>query len=190
LARAWHQTYGLPVITGNCSNNYGPYQFPEKLIPLMIIHALEGKSLPVYGMGENVRDWLYVDDHAESLWVLLTKGRPGEVYNIGADSERRNIEVVETLCNLVDEIARPLPTRRSRRELISFVADRPGHDLRYAMDATKIRRDLGWRPKETFESGLRRTVQWYLEHEDWWRTILSERYGGERLGLAQDVTER
>ena len=189
LARAWHQTYGLPVITGNCSNNYGPYQFPEKLIPLMTINALEGKPLPVYGKGENVRDWLYVDDHADALWALLTKGRPGEVYNIGGESERRNIEVVEALCNLVDEIAGPLPAHRSRRELIAFVADRPGHDLRYAMDATKIRRDLGWRPQETFDSGLRRTVQWYLEHEDWWRAILSERYSGERLGLAQDHTE-
>jgi dTDP-glucose 4,6-dehydratase len=183
LARAWHKTYGLPVVTGNCSNNYGPYQFPEKLIPLMIITALEGKPLPVYGQGENVRDWLYVDDHADALWMLLTKGRPGEVYNIGGDSERKNIEVVEALCDLVDDMAEPLP--QPRRSLVTFVTDRPGHDLRYAMDATKIQSELGWRPRETFDSGLRRSVKWYLEHADWWRAILKERYTGERLGLAQ-----
>ena len=182
LVRAWHHTFGLPVVTSNCSNNYGPYQFPEKLIPLMIINALEGAPLPVYGGGENVRDWLYVDDHARALWTILTEGVPGETYNVGGDSEMRNLDVVGMICDLVDELA-PRPGAASRRELIAFVADRPGHDLRYAIDATKIRADLGWTPSETFASGLRRTVAWYLENQDWWDGIRGGSYDGSRLGL-------
>jgi dTDP-glucose 4,6-dehydratase len=181
LVRAWHHTFGLPVVTSNCSNNYGPYQFPEKLIPLMIINALEGAPLPVYGGGENVRDWLYVDDHARALWTILTEGVPGETYNVGGDSEMRNLDVVGMICDLVDELA-PRPGAASRRELIAFVADRPGHDLRYAIDATKIRADLGWTPSETFASGLRRTVVWYLENQDWWGGIRGGSYDGSRLG--------
>jgi len=181
LVRAWHHTFGLPVVTSNCSNNYGPYQFPEKLIPLMIINALEGAALPVYGGGENVRDWLYVDDHARALWTILTEGVPGETYNVGGDSEMRNLDVVGMICDLVDELA-PRPGAASRRELIAFVADRPGHDLRYAIDATKIRADLGWTPSETFASGLRRTVVWYLENQDWWGGIRGGSYDGSRLG--------
>lgn len=186
FVRAWHHTYGLPVIISNCSNNYGPFQFPEKLIPLMIIQALRGKALPIYGRGENVRDWLFVEDHAKALWTALEKGQVGETYNIGGDSERRNLEVVEALCDLVDAKADPLPSGEPRRSLISFVEDRPGHDLRYAMDATKINRELGWRPEERFTSGLQRTIEWYLENQPWWEAILEERYGGERLGLAQE----
>ena len=182
LVRAWHHTFGLPVVTSNCSNNYGPYQFPEKLIPLMIINALEGAPLPVYGGGENVRDWLYVEDHARALWTILTEGVPGETYNVGGDSEMRNLDVVGMICDLVDELA-PRPGAASRRELIAFVADRPGHDLRYAIDATKIRADLGWTPSETFASGLRRTVVWYLENQDWWGGIRGGSYDGSRLGL-------
>ncbi|MCB2106683.1 MAG: dTDP-glucose 4,6-dehydratase, partial [Rhodobacteraceae bacterium] len=181
LVRAWHHTYGLPVITTNCSNNYGPYHFPEKLIPLTILNALEGKPLPVYGTGANVRDWLYVEDHAEALWTVVTKGRPGEVYNIGGEAERQNIDVVKTICALVDELAAP-PTRC--QDLITFVTDRPGHDARYAIDISKIRRELGWTPRHTFGSGLRKTVQWYLDHRDWWTKIRERKYGGERLGLA------
>jgi dTDP-glucose 4,6-dehydratase len=184
FVRAWHQTYGLPVVTSNCSNNYGLYQFPEKLIPLMIINALEGKPLPVYGRGENVRDWLHVEDHARALVAVLTQGRVGETYNVGGDSELRNIDVVGMICDLVDEL-RPQAGGRSRRELIAFVEDRPGHDLRYAVDASKIKRELGWVPRESFASGLRKTVQWYLDREDWWRGILARRYQGERLGLSK-----
>ena len=188
FVRAWHRTYGLPVVTSNCSNNYGLYQFPEKLIPLMIISALEGKPLPVYGKGENVRDWLHVEDHARALVAVLTQGRPGETYNVGGDSELRNIDVVGMICDLVDEL-RPRPetggSGGTRRELITFVEDRPGHDLRYAVDASKIQRELGWAPRESFASGLRKTVAWYLDHEDWWRGILARRYQGERLGLAK-----
>jgi len=188
FVRAWHRTYGLPVVTSNCSNNYGLYQFPEKLIPLMIISALEGKPLPVYGKGENVRDWLHVEDHARALAVVLAQGRPGETYNVGGDSELRNIDVVGMICDLVDEL-RPRPetggSGGTRRELITFVEDRPGHDLRYAVDASKIQRELGWAPRESFASGLRKTVAWYLDHEDWWRGILARRYQGERLGLAK-----
>jgi dTDP-glucose 4,6-dehydratase len=184
FVRAWHHTYGLPVVTSNCSNNYGPYQFPEKLIPLMIISALQGKPLPVYGKGENVRDWLHVEDHARALVAVLTQGRAGETYNIGGNSEQRNIEVVGMICDLVDAL-RPGAGGESCRRLITFVDDRPGHDLRYAIDASKAARELGWTPQESFASGLRKTVAWYLEHEDWWRGILARRYQGERLGLAQ-----
>jgi dTDP-glucose 4,6-dehydratase len=181
LVRAWFHTYGLPVVTTNCSNNYGPYHFPEKLIPLVILNCLEGKPLPVYGAGENVRDWLYVDDHARALWAVLTKGRIGETYNIGGEAEWTNIDVVRAICDLLDEL---VPAQQSRRELITFVADRPGHDARYAMDITKISNELGWRPSETFQSGLRKTVAWYLENRSWWQDIRSGRYQGQRLGLA------
>jgi dTDP-glucose 4,6-dehydratase len=183
FVRAWHQTHGLPVVTSNCSNNYGLYQFPEKLIPLMIINALQGKPLPVYGKGENVRDWLHVEDHARALVTVLTSGDVGETYNVGGDSEMRNIDVVGMICDLLDEL-RPQDKGGSRRELITFVTDRPGHDLRYAVDASKIKRELGWAPRESFASGLRKTVEWYLDHETWWQSILDRRYGGERLGLA------
>ncbi len=181
LARAWLHTYGLPVVATNCSNNYGPYHFPEKLIPLIILNALEGKKLPVYGAGENIRDWLFVDDHAEALLRVVEKGRVGESYNIGGVNERRNIDVVHAICDLVDELA-PNAEIGPRRSLISFVTDRPGHDLRYAIDCGKIARELDWRPRETFESGLRKTVQWYLDNRQWWGDIRSGRYRGERLG--------
>ena len=182
LVRAWHHTYGLPVVTTNCSNNYGPYQFPEKLIPLMIQNGLAGRPLPVYGMGENVRDWLYVDDHAAALQLVFEKGTPGETYNVGGNSERKNIEVVHTLCDLLDELA-PDAKIGSHRKLITHVKDRPGHDLRYAIDASKIARELGWHPRETFESGLRKTVQWYLDNQRWCERVQSGAYRGERLGL-------
>lgn len=181
LVRAWHHTYGLPVVTTNCSNNYGPYHFPEKMIPLMILNALEGKPLPVYGTGSNVRDWLYVEDHARALWTVVKKGRVGEVYNVGGEAEYKNIDVVGAICDLVDELA---PGRTSARELITFVADRPGHDARYAMDISKIRRELDWRPRETFPTGLRKTVAWYLANRPWWTAIRSGAYGGQRLGLS------
>jgi dTDP-glucose 4,6-dehydratase len=171
LVRAWHHTFGLPTVTSNCSNNYGPYQFAEKLIPLVILNGLEGRPLPVYGRGENVRDWLFVDDHARALHAIVSRGAVGETYNVGGYNEMRNIEVVERICDLLDEFAPPLPGRRSRRDLISFVADRPGHDARYAIDASKVTRELGWRPRETFGSGLRRTVEWYLANEHWWRPL-------------------
>jgi len=182
LVRAWFHTFGLPVITTNCSNNYGPCQFPEKLIPLMIVRALKGESLPVYGKGENVRDWLYVEDHARALVQALAKGEPGEVYNIGGGAERRNIEVVHTLCDLLDRL-RPRNDGVSYREQIAFVADRPGHDLRYAIDARKIKNELGFRPLESFESGLEKTVCWYLANSEWTNSILSGAYRGERLGV-------
>jgi dTDP-glucose 4,6-dehydratase len=174
LVRAYHHTYGLPAITTNCSNNYGPFQFPEKLIPLMILNARDGKPLPVYGDGQNVRDWLYVEDHCEAIAIVLDRGRVGQTYNIGGWNEKRNIEIVEAVCDSVDEMA----GRRgaSRRGLITFVKDRPGHDRRYSMDARKIERELGWRPRETFESGMRKTVRWYLENEDWARDVTSGSY--------------
>jgi dTDP-glucose 4,6-dehydratase len=193
LVRAWHHTYGLPVLVTNCSNNYGPYQFPEKLIPLMILQALEGQPLPVYGRGDNIRDWLYVDDHARALLRILEAGRVGETYVIGGRSERTNLEVVRALCALLDEM-RPIGRnpdfrgpRHARRyeELITFVPDRPGHDRRYAMDPTRLEQELGWRPRESFESGLRKTVAWYLENRWWWEPIRSGRYRGERLGLGE-----
>ena len=174
LVRAYHHTYGLPTVTTNCSNNYGRYQFPEKLIPLMILNAHDGKPLPVYGDGKNVRDWLYVEDHCEALRMVLQRGKPGETYNIGGCNEKTNLEIVEAVCDLVDEMA-PQPGS-TRRHLITFVKDRPGHDRRYAIDARKIRRELGWKPKETFESGLRKTVQWYLENDAWVRDVTSGTY--------------
>lgn len=183
FVRAWYHTYGLPTLVTNCSNNYGPYHFPEKLIPLVILNALEGKPLPVYGKGENVRDWLYVDDHAEALILAAEQGNPGETYAIGGHNERKNIEVVRAICALVDELA-PNATIGSRENLITYVTDRPGHDLRYAIDASKIERDLGWRPAETFESGLRKTVAWYLANRTWWERVRSGVYQGERLGVA------
>mgnify|MGYP002779042875 FL=1 len=179
LARAWGHTYGLPVVISNCSNNYGPHQFPEKLIPLMILNALEGRPLPVYGDGSNVRDWLYVDDHARALEMLLPDGRPGETYCIGGSAERTNLEVVHGVCDLLDEMANPLGGGGSRRDLVTFVQDRPGHDQRYAIDAGKIGRELGWAPRESFATGLRKTVRWYLENRDWWRPLQDRR----RLGL-------
>lgn len=182
LARAWRHTYGLPTITTNCSNNYGPFQFPEKLIPLVILNALAGRPLPVYGRGENVRDWLYVEDHAEALLTVLERGRPGETYAIGGDNERMNIDVVRAICGLVDELA-PSTDRKASARLIEHVADRPGHDLRYAIDAGKMRTELGWKPRETFESGLRRTVSWYLSHSEWVERVRSGGYLGERLGV-------
>jgi dTDP-glucose 4,6-dehydratase len=180
LVRAWHHTYGLPVVISNCSNNFGPCHFPEKLIPLTILNALEGKPLPVYGKGENVRDWLYVDDHARALLLIAEQGRIGHGYNVGADSQRSNIAVVRAICALMDEFVPDAVGPRDR--LITFVADRPGHDLRYAMDARKIRQELGWVPQETFESGLRKTVAWYLANPSWWERIRSAVYRGERLG--------
>lgn len=180
LVRAWHHTFGLPLVITNCSNNYGPYQFPEKLIPLMILNGLEGKPLPVYGKGTNIRDWLYVDDHVHALWAVINKGKVGETYNIGGEAERSNIEVVGQLCDLLDEL---VPNPVSRNELIAFVEDRPGHDARYAMDISKIKDDVGWIPRETFAQGLRKTVLWYLDNETWWQDVRSGRYAGERLGL-------
>jgi len=182
LVRAWHHTYGLPTVMTNCSNNYGPYHFPEKLIPLIILNALEGKKLPVYGNGLNIRDWLYVDDHAEALLTVATRGALGESYNIGGHNEKTNIEVVKAICAILDELR---PDRAGPHErLISYVTDRPGHDARYAIDAGKIGRELGWTPKETFETGLRRTVEWYLANPKWWGDIRSGVYRGERLGAA------
>ena len=181
LVRAWHDTYGLPVLITNCSNNYGPYQFPEKLIPVVILKALGGAPIPVYGKGENVRDWLYVGDHCEALLTVVSCGKPGETYNIGGNNEKTNLELVELLCSHLDEL-RPRPDGRSYREQISFVQDRPGHDLRYAIDASKIRRELGWTPRQDHSSGFRKTIQWYLDHEEWWRGILSGEYRLERLG--------
>ncbi len=182
LVRSWHHTYGLPVVVTNCSNNYGPYHFPEKLIPLTIINGLEGKKLPVYGDGGNVRDWLYVEDHARALVAVATAGRLGETYCIGGDSEKKNIDVVRTICALLDELA-PDPGIGPRDALITFVTDRPGHDMRYAIDATRIATELGWRPRESFETGLRKTVAWYLAHRTWWRRIRDGVYRGERLGV-------
>ncbi|MBB1092287.1 dTDP-glucose 4,6-dehydratase [Rhodopseudomonas palustris] len=182
LVRAWHHTYGLPMVMTNCSNNYGPYQFPEKLIALMIINALEGKPLPVYGTGENVRDWLHVEDHAEALLLVAETGGVGESYNIGGDNERTNMSVVRSICRIVDELA-PDAAIGPREKLIEFVVDRPGHDLRYAIDATKIERELGWKPRHTFETGLRHTVQWYLDNMGWWKRVRSGAYRGERLGI-------
>ncbi len=180
LVRAWRETYGLPTIVTNCSNNYGPYHFPEKLIPLTILNALEGRPLPVYGRGENVRDWLYVDDHAAALALVARNGVVGQSYNVGGRNEKRNIEVVQAICGILDDI-RPRD-EGPHSDLIAFVKDRPGHDLRYAIDCTKIERDLGWRPRETFETGLRKTVQWYIDNPAWWQAIRSGAYRGERLG--------
>ena len=183
LVRAWHETYGLPVVLSNCSNNYGPYHFPEKLIPLMIIKALNGEKLPVYGTGENIRDWLYVDDHANALCKILFEGKKGESYNVGGNAEVSNLDVVRNICRLLDELS-PRPGMSRYEEQIDFVADRPGHDYRYAIDSTKIRNELGWKPIETFETGLRRTVEWYLANSSWWKPILTGEYRGQRLGSA------
>ncbi|MBZ6077265.1 dTDP-glucose 4,6-dehydratase [Microvirga puerhi] len=183
LVRAWHHTYGLPTLVTNCSNNYGPYHFPEKLIPLTILNALEGKPLPVYGKGENIRDWLFVDDHARALILAAERAIPGATYAIGGHNERRNIDVVQGICAILDELA-PRLSIGSRQNLITFVSDRPGHDLRYAIDAARIERELGWRPVETFESGLRKTVEWYLANQEWWERVRSGVYRGERLGLS------
>ena len=180
LVRAWRRTYGLPTIVTNCSNNYGPYHFPEKLIPLVILNALEGKSLPVYGKGDQIRDWLYVEDHARALYEVVTEGKVGETYNIGGHNEKQNLEVVQTICRILDELR---PKSCSYLEQIAFVSDRPGHDRRYAIDASKIANDLGWQPQETFASGLRKTVQWYLDNSDWWLRVQDGSYQGQRLGL-------
>ncbi len=181
LVRAWHHTYGLATIITNCSNNYGPFHFPEKLIPLMILKGLAGEPLPVYGRGDNVRDWLFVEDHARAIILALESGTPGETYAIGGNAERTNLEVVEAVCDLLDEMVGEIGGE-SRRSLISFVTDRPGHDLRYAIDASKVHAELGWAPSRTFEQGLRETVQWYLDNESWWRPLLGSRYRGQRLG--------
>ena len=181
LVSAWHHTYGLPVVITNCSNNYGPYHFPEKLIPLMIIKCLSGDPLPVYGKGVNVRDWLYVDDHVRALRAVFERGRPGESYMVGGNSERTNLAVVQTICATLDRI-RPRADGASYASQISYVSDRPGHDFRYAIDATKLKTELGWIPQETFESGIDKTIRWYLDNEGWWRDILSGAYAGERLG--------
>ncbi|MEN0617394.1 MULTISPECIES: dTDP-glucose 4,6-dehydratase [Klebsiella] len=184
LVRAWNRTYGLPVVVTNCSNNYGPYHFPEKLIPLTILNALAGKPLPVYGNGEQIRDWLYVEDHARALYKVATEGRSGETYNIGGHNERKNIDVVRTICAILDKVVEQKPNNISQfADLITFVKDRPGHDLRYAIDAAKIQRDLGWVPQETFESGIEKTVHWYLNNQTWWQRVLDGSYAGERLGL-------
>jgi dTDP-glucose 4,6-dehydratase len=183
LVRAWGRTYGLPVIITNCSNNYGPYHFPEKLVPHVILNAIHGKPLPVYGDGSQIRDWLYVEDHAKALIKVVTEGEIGETYNIGGHNEKTNLEVVETICDLLEELAPEKPKGISKyRDLITFVKDRPGHDLRYAIDASKIERELGWVPEETFETGLRKTVQWYLDNRQWWERVLSGAYRLERLG--------
>ena len=186
LVRAWLRTYGLPTIVTNCSNNYGPYHFPEKLIPLMILNALDGKPLPVYGDGMQIRDWLFVEDHARALYQVVTEGVVGETYNIGGHNEKANIEVVKTICALLEELVPEKPAGVARYEdLITFVQDRPGHDVRYAIDAAKIGRELGWKPQETFESGIRKTVQWYLNNKTWWQNVLNGSYRLERLGTGK-----
>ncbi|EHH0795229.1 dTDP-glucose 4,6-dehydratase [Vibrio vulnificus] len=183
LVRAWLRTYGLPTIVTNCSNNYGPYHFPEKLIPLMILNALEGKSLPVYGDGMQIRDWLFVEDHARALYKVVTEGVVGETYNIGGHNEKANIDVVKTICSLLEELVPNKPQGVAQYlDLITYVKDRPGHDVRYAIDASKIERELGWKPQETFESGIRKTVQWYLNNQEWWSRVLDGSYSRERLG--------
>jgi len=190
LVRAWNRTYGLPVIVTNCSNNYGPYHFPEKLVPHIILNALAGKSLPVYGDGSQIRDWLYVEDHARALYKVVKEGKVGETYNIGGHNEKKNIEVVETLCSILDEL-RPIANNPAfansssmahYKDLITFVVNRPGHDVRYAIDASKIERELGWVPEESFETGIRKTVEWYLNNENWWKRVLTGKYQLERIG--------
>lgn len=183
LVRAWQRTYGLPTIVTNCSNNYGPYHFPEKLIPLMILNALEGKALPVYGNGMQIRDWLFVEDHARALYKVVTEGEIGETYNIGGHNEKANIDVVKTICQLLEELVPNKPAGVAHyQDLITYVTDRPGHDARYAIDASKIAQELGWKPEETFESGIRKTVQWYLTNQNWWQHVLDGSYSRERLG--------
>ena len=183
MVRAWGHTFGLPVLLSNCSNNYGPYHFPEKLIPLIILNALDGKQLPIYGKGDNIRDWLYVEDHAKALWLIDTKGIPGQTYNIGGHNERTNLQVVQTVCRILDEL-RPRADGKPYEAQITFVTDRPGHDRRYAIDADKLRNELGWRPEENFDTGIRRTVQWYLDNAWWWQPIREKKYAGQRLGKA------
>ncbi len=182
LVRAWKRTFGLPVLITNCSNNYGAYQFPEKLIPLIILNCLAGKPLPVYGKGLNVRDWLYVKDHCEAIRLVIEKGVPGETYNIGGHNEIRNIDIVKLICAILDELS-PAKDGKPYESLITYVTDRPGHDLRYAIDATKIQKELGWTPKETFQTGIRKTVRWYLDHREWWQKIQAGKYQQQRLGL-------
>mgnify|MGYP003575061635 CR=1 FL=1 len=184
LAKAWQRTYGLPVVVSNCSNNYGPYHYPEKLIPLTILNALAGERLPVYGKGENVRDWLYVEDHARALDLIIDRGRIGETYNVGGRNERQNIDVVRRICEVLDQIS---PANRPREELIEFVTDRPGHDARYAIDATKLEDELGWRAQENFDGGIEKTVRWYLDNEWWWQPLRNS-YAGQRLGLLKNAT--
>lgn len=181
LVRAWAETYDLPIVITNCSNNYGPYHFPEKLVPVVILNALAGKNIPIYGKGENVRDWLYVEDHADALLTVVNKGQLGRTYNIGGENEATNLDLVQMICTLLDELR---PAAKSYKDLISFVADRPGHDMRYAIDPTRIREELGWRPSVTLEQGLRKTVQWYLDNEDWWRALQNRDGVGQRLGKA------
>ncbi|WP_417372125.1 dTDP-glucose 4,6-dehydratase [Gelidibacter japonicus] len=182
LARAWYHTYGLPVLITNCSNNYGPFQFPEKLIPVVILKALQGENIPVYGKGDNVRDWLYVDDHARALWRVIEQGKLGETYNIGGHNEKKNLDVVHTICDTLDEL---VPKEAKYREQISFVTDRPGHDFRYAIDASKIERELGWKPEETFETGIKNTIEWYLKNMDWVEAVTDKNYNLERLGTGK-----
>ena len=191
LVRAWLRTYGLPTIVTNCSNNYGPYHFPEKLIPLIILNALDGKNLPVYGNGMQIRDWLYVEDHASALYTVVTKGEIGETYNIGGHNEKANIEVVKTICSLLEELVPNKPQGVTEyQHLITYVTDRPGHDVRYAIDASKIARELGWKPAETFESGIRKTVEWYLANQKWWSRVLDGSYSFERLGTSMNKSEK
>jgi dTDP-glucose 4,6-dehydratase len=187
LVRAWGRTYGLPILITNCSNNYGPYQFPEKLIPHMILNALAGKPLPVYGDGSQIRDWLYVEDHADALCAVLTKGRAGETYNVGGHNEQRNIDVVRRLCDLLERLMPEAAGPKGFQSLITFVADRPGHDARYAIDAGKIEAELGWKPRETFETGLEKTVRWYLDNREWWTRVLDGSYRLERIGRSKKV---
>jgi len=187
LAIAWHRTYGFPVLISNCSNNYGPYQFPEKLIPLMVLNALSGKDMPIYGEGNNIRDWLYVDDHARALRLILERGRLGEKYNVGGRNEATNLEVVQGICELMDDMH---PEGAPHADLITYVADRPGHDMRYAIDATKLETELGWRATDNFKTGLEKTVKWYLDNQNWWEPLSMNVYGGQRLGLPADAQEK
>jgi len=187
LVRAWQRTYGLPTVITNCSNNYGPNHFPEKLIPLVILNALAGKALPVYGNGQQIRDWLFVEDHARALYKVVTEGKVGETYNIGGHNEKANIDVVKTICQLLEELVPVKPDGITKYEdLITYVTDRPGHDVRYAIDASKIERELNWKPEETFESGIRKTVEWYLDNKQWWSRVLDGSYAGERLGITRE----
>jgi len=183
LVRAWHRTFDLPVLISNCSNNYGPYQFPEKLIPLMILNCLEEKPLPVYGTGENIRDWLYVEDHCDAIYTILQKGTIGETYNVGGNNEIKNIQIVEVICDVLNDI-HPAGSGKSYHELITFVKDRPGHDFRYAIDASKLKKEIGWEPKESFNTGIQKTIEWYLKNEEWWKTIQEITYKQERLGIS------
>ena len=183
LVRAWHRTFDLPVLISNCSNNYGPYQFPEKLIPLMILNCLEEKPLPVYGTGENIRDWLYVEDHCDAIYTILQKGTIGETYNVGGNNEIKNIQIVEEICDVLNDI-HPAGSGKSYHELITFVKDRPGHDFRYAIDASKLKKEIGWEPKESFNTGIQKTIEWYLKNEEWWRIIQENTYKQERLGIS------